>query len=299
MMQVDFMLKKILAFSFVALLISGCFEQNDTKLRISATTWIGYSPLFYAKAKGWLDPMNIKLLNVVSLSENMYLYKAGNADAYVGTQYEYKILVQEDPTLKPVILFDRSYGGDVILGNQTLDKYIQTDTAIDVYLEMDSINSTLLQDFLKFHKLRNKEIHYINQDQLHIASLQKDTLTKPTLIITYTPYNVQLRKNGFNELASTKDGLELFVADALFTNEKTLHLHKEKFVQLKKYIDQAIVALEEDPQEFYNTVQPYLLELNFNEFQNSLGDIIWINKELSDKLSSRLEEAGLPTRGLL
>lgn len=293
------MLKKILAFSFVALLISGCFEKNDTKLRISATTWIGYSPLFYAKAKGWLDPMNIKLLNVVSLSENMYLYKAGNADAYVGTQYEYKILVQEDPTLKPVILFDRSYGGDVILGNQTLDKYIQTDTAIDVYLEMDSINSTLLQDFLKFHKLRNKEIHYINQDQLHIASLQKDTLTKPTLIITYTPYNVQLRKNGFNELASTKDGLELFVADALFTNEKTLHLHKEKFVQLKKYIDQAIVALEEDPQEFYNTVQPYLLELNFNEFQNSLGDIIWINKELSDKLSSRLEEAGLPTRGLL
>ncbi|MCD6258526.1 MAG: hypothetical protein J7J31_02870 [Helicobacteraceae bacterium] len=293
------MFQKILLFFLILVFSSGCFSNNGTKLRISATTWIGYSPLFYAKAKGWLDPINIKLLNVVSLSENMYLYKAGNADAYVGTQYEYNILVNEDPTLKPVILFDRSHGGDVILGNKTLDEYIQTDEVINVYLEMDSINSTLLQDFLKFHKLRNKEIHYINQDQLHIASLKNDTLEKPTLIITYTPYNIQLRKNGFHELASTKDGLELFVADALFTNEKTFHIHKEKFVQLKKFIDQAITVLEEDPQEFYLTVKPYLLEVNFNEFQNSLGDIIWINKELSTELSMRLNEAGLPTRGLL
>lgn len=293
------MLKKILLFPFILLLFSGCFENHDAKLRISTTTWIGYSPLFYAKAKGWLDPINIKLLNVVSLSENMYLYKAGNADAYVGTQYEYSILVNEDPTLKPVMLFDRSYGGDVILGNRTLDQYLQTDEIIDVYLEMDSINSTLLEDFLKFNKLRNKNIRYINQDQLHISSLQVETLDKPTLIITYTPYNIQLRKNGFHELASTKDGLELFVADALFTNEKTLHLHKEKFIQLKKIIDRSILALQEDPQEFYQTVKPYLLELNFNEFKNSLNDIIWINKEPSEELSSRLLEAGLPTRDLL
>ena len=299
MTRVVSMLQKILLAFLVLLLFGGCFSHNDTKLRISATTWIGYSPLFYAKAKGWLDPINIKLLNVVSLSENMYLYKAGNADAYVGTQYEYNILIHEDPTLTPIILFDRSHGGDVILGNRTLDEYIQTDEVIDVYLEMDSINSTLLQDFLKYNKLRNKEIRYINQDQLHIASLKQDALQKPTLIITYTPYNIQLRKNGFVELASTKDGLELFVADALFTNEKTLHLHKEKFVQLKKFIDQAIIALQEDPQEFYLTVKPYLLELDFDEFQNSLNDIIWINKELSEELSARLNEAGLPTRGLL
>ncbi|MBD3822730.1 MAG: GGDEF domain-containing protein [Thiotrichales bacterium] len=66
---------------WVVLLLASCSNSQD-KLKISATTWVGYSPLFYAKAKGWLDPLKIQLLHVVSLSENRYLYQAGNADTY-------------------------------------------------------------------------------------------------------------------------------------------------------------------------------------------------------------------------
>ena len=51
---------------------SSCVEDNK-KIKITTSTWIGYAPLFYAKEKNWLEPLNIKLLNVVSLSENMYL----------------------------------------------------------------------------------------------------------------------------------------------------------------------------------------------------------------------------------
>jgi NitT/TauT family transport system substrate-binding protein len=96
-------------FLTLSLFISSCFKKDET-LRISATTWVGYAPLYYAKEKGWLSPLNIKLLHVSSLSENLYLYDAGSSHAFVGTQYEYDILVHKHSSLVPIMLFDRSNG---------------------------------------------------------------------------------------------------------------------------------------------------------------------------------------------
>ena len=61
------MIKKIVFLLFVVLSFSSCVEDNK-KIKITTSTWIGYAPLFYAKEKNWLEPLNIKLLNVVSLS---------------------------------------------------------------------------------------------------------------------------------------------------------------------------------------------------------------------------------------
>lgn len=103
-------MKKALLVSFF-LLFTACSSPQENRLKISATTWIGYTPLFYAKEKAWLKELNIKLVNVSSLSENMYLYEAGNSDAFVGTQYEYDLLSKTNNSLKPILMFDRSNGG--------------------------------------------------------------------------------------------------------------------------------------------------------------------------------------------
>lgn len=225
------MFKKLL-FSFViVLLFTSCSLENKEKLRISATTWIGYTPLFYAKEKGWLEPLNIKLLNVVSLSENMYLYKAGNADAYVGTQYEYNFLANTTNSLIPVILFDKSNGGDVVMGNLDIEEFQNKNTPIDVYLEMDSINSILFEEFIKKYNLQNKQFNYINKDQAFISRLSN--LENPTIIITYVPYNISLEKHGFKELASTKNNPDLLIVDALFMQKDKFLQNRETFIELK------------------------------------------------------------------
>lgn len=126
------MIKKLFFLIILIILITSCSFQNNKKLKISTSTWIGYSPLYYAKEKGWLEPLNIKLLNVVSLSENMYLYKAGNSDAYVGTQYEYSFLNKEN--LIPIIMFDKSNGGDIVMANYSIDDLLKIETKIDLYL---------------------------------------------------------------------------------------------------------------------------------------------------------------------
>ncbi len=147
----------------IVILFTSCSSKNEKKLKISATTWIGYSPLFYAQEKGWLEPLNIKLLNVGSLAENAYLYKAGNSDAYVGTQFEYNFVNSKINSLTPIILFDKSNGGDMIMGNLSLDEIREYNDIIDIYLEMDSINSILMENFLKKYNLSDKQFNYINK----------------------------------------------------------------------------------------------------------------------------------------
>ena len=46
------MIKKFVFLLFVVLSFSSCVEDNK-KIKITTSTWIGYAPLFYAKEKNW------------------------------------------------------------------------------------------------------------------------------------------------------------------------------------------------------------------------------------------------------
>jgi NitT/TauT family transport system substrate-binding protein len=293
------MFKKISLCILILFSFTSCFSPYDKPLRISATTWIGYTPLFYAKEKGWLEPLNIKITNVVSLAENMALYQSGNFDAYVGTQYEYSVLSPKESSLHPVMMFDRSYGGDIVMGNISVNELKGISSAIDVYLEIDSINITLLKDFLKKYKLEEKKINYINKDQTYISRLQKSNIKNPTLIVTYSPYNNYLGKSGFQQLASTKEGLDLLVVDAMFTTDKVFDEHKQQFFDLKKVVEKSLSALEANPKEYYETIKAYLPQTSYEEFHHSLHDIIWINKTISPELYERLDKANFPIRKII
>lgn len=292
------MIKKFVFLLFVVLSFSSCVEDNK-KIKITTSTWIGYAPLFYAKEKNWLEPLNIKLLNVVSLSENMYLYKAGNADAFVGTQYEYNFLLQEDKTLIPIMIFDKSNGGDMILSNLTLDELSKINKEIDAYLEIDSVNSILLNDFIRSNNLQDKKINYINEDQSNISRLKANEINNPTIIVTYTPYNNILEKNYFRELSSTKKSDDLLIIDGMYVKKDFYYENKETFVKLKKLVDDSIINLQNNPKEFYNTVKPYLTNISYEEFLSSLNDIIWLNKDIPTNILEKLDNSNFKTKDLI
>jgi NitT/TauT family transport system substrate-binding protein len=283
------------------LLFSSCSNSShhNHTLKISTTTWIGYTPLFYAKEKGWLEEANIKLINVVSLSENIYLYKSGNSDAFCGTQYEYSVLKDRMPTLMPIILFDRSNGGDIIMSNTSIEALQNSKQTIDTYLEMDSVNFTLLNDFIQKYNINEKRINYMNRDQNEIKELKNTTQDKQILIVTYIPFDTKLKKNGFHEILSTKNGLDLFVVDAMFTQQEELVFHKEQFEDLRDFNNRAITALHNDPKEFYQTIKFHINELTYEEFTEALGDVEWINSTKDKHLMNRMKKASFPTKDIL
>lgn len=281
-----------------ALLLSGCFHNKEEPLKLSVNSWIGYTPLFYAKAKGWLDPLDIKLLHVVSLNESLFLYKSANADAMTGTQYEFGLLSDDDSTIA-IMLFDRSNGGDLIMSNISEDALLKSKDRIRVYLEMDSVNQLLLEHFIKSRGLSRERLEYINRDQGKISVLKHKKNDPPTLIVTYTPYDSALRKHGFHTIASTKDDPELLVIDALFTTRDSYLNHQEQFKALDTLISRALLALKDDQKEYYRHVKAYLDDITYDEFSEALDQITWIHHDVSVPLKHLMQADGFPTRDLL
>ena len=290
----------ILLFTLINLF--ACSPPKEAPLKIIANSWIGYSPLFYAKEKGWLEPLNIKILTVISLGESLNIYESAELDAFTGTQYEFNQVQQKDPSILPIIIFDRSNGGDSIMANQSIQDLQKTTQTIDVYLEIHSVNQLVFKDFIKTHHLSHKKFNYINKNQLKIYSiLQAEIPTNtPTIIITYSPYAQKLSSLGLQELASTRNGLELLVIDALFTPKQTYLQNQSKFKQLKKLIDQAVIDLETNPHQYYETVKMHLEDISYHDFLNSLKGIEWLNTHpLPIELQQRLNQAQFPIQDLI
>ncbi len=293
-------MKKVFLVLFVAiyaLLLFGCSAGETHKnIKIATNSWIGYTPLFYAQETGELKKLGFELVMNVSLAEAMELYAVDKADMVTTTQHEFYALKQMSGDIRPVILIDRSYGGDVILGNKPLSQ-IKNAKKIDVYLEVDSINSELLQEFMKKYSIEEKKIQLHNQDQQKITQLRNDS-SKRILAVSYIPYSDILQKNGFIELASTKDIDDLIVIDALCVRKKVLKNHKAQLEALKKVIDAKIEQIRKEPKKSYAIVKNYLKNISYEEYVEGLKKIKWINKP-SQKLLQVIEPMGYEKEELL
>ena len=147
--------------------------------------------------------------------------------------------------------------------------------------------------------MQNKKINYINEDQSNISRLRASDMVNPTIIVTYTPYNSLLEKNSFIELSSTKENEELLVIDGMYVKEDFYLKNKETFIGLKSLIDKAIINLQNNPEEFYNTVLPYLTNTSYEEFLASINDILWINKDIPQNVLQKLNDSNFNTKDLI
>ncbi len=269
--------------------------KKNKPLTIATNSWIGYSPLFYAKEKGYLKKNGIKLLVNVSLAEAAELYSVGKADMLTTTQHEYYAL-KKDFDLVPFILLDRSNGGDMVLSNKTIDE-LQNAKSITAYLEIDSINAEILKDFLKLYNIPLNKLHMINRDQAQIEDIEPND-KQAIVIVTYVPYNISLEKKGFHVIASTKDINSIIVIDSLCTSKSIFKKQFENLKTLKSIIDRSVEELMQDKENSYLLVKKYLGNLSYKEYLESLQTITWINKP-SPELLDRIEPLGYERRYIL
>jgi len=278
-----------LCFTFLLFFFTSCSQNNQKELKISTNPWIGYAPLFYAQEKGYLSDINMKLITNVSLAESTALYDVGKVDMITATQHEYYALQNSGHNIIPIILLDRSNGGDMVLSNKSINELQKADK-IHAYLEIDSINAEVIEDFLKYYKLDKNKIEFINKDQSQIQDLRsnhQDTM----IIVTYSPYDIQLKKHGFHVVASTQDMRSIMVIDAIYTSKKIYQTQKNRLKDLKNIIDKSIQELTSDTKTSYKLVKSYLGDISYNEYIDSLKLIKWINNP-SQKLLERIKPMG-------
>ena len=280
------MIKNLLIVILGLFLLFGCSSKEDKELKIVTNSWIGYAPLFYAKESGYLDNLGIKLITTVSLEEAFDIFSVGKADLVTTTQHEYYALKKTFNSIKPVILIDRSLGGDMIMSNISLDE-LKNANKIDVFLEIDSINSEILKTFIKKYKLDISKMNFIDGDQSEFQDIKNDK-SRNILIVTYSPYNEPLNDSGFMELVSTKDLDSIIVIDSICATDKIINKYPDVLKKLKNVIDQSIFEIENNKKDAYKKVSRYLNNISYEEFLASLKKIRWINTP-SDDLLNRIE----------
>lgn len=260
--------------------------KSPNTITIGITTWIGYTPLIYADKKGWLDDIKVDLTMSSSLGENKQLFEYGYIDILAATQYEFQRL-NKDHNLSIFKLLDRSNGGDVIMSNKTIDE-IKDSTEIYVYLEIDSINKIMLEDFMHKFNIPKNNIILINKSQELINIDRQNTQDKTILIVTYIPHNFRHEKNGFKETMSTKCVDDILVVDTLISSKDYIDNHKVQLDKLSKLIDKAIEVFNTNPKEYYATISPNI-KISYEEFLKSSICIKWINID-NEKIKKKLEK---------
>lgn len=293
------MIKTILAFLFVMVFFSSCSFKDEKPMVISTNAWIGYSPLFYAREMGWLKEENIELISVVSLGESMHLYNAGTSDAFTGTQHEFFAQREMHPDLIPIMLMDKSFGGDAVLSNLTLNELQKTDKKINVFLELDSINHDLLNYFIEKNGIPKEKLIIHNQIQDEIKLIKLPSVSNPVLIVTYDPYNFELIKNGFQELATTQNNSDLFVVDAIYVSSEFFETHREQFIRLRLILNRAISVLHNNPKHYYETVKAYLDNPTYDEFIHMNNNIIWLSKNIEESDRQKMAKIQFPIKDVI
>ncbi len=290
-------MKQIFLIISIIFLFSGCFNAvQEKELKISTNSWVGYAPLFYAKEKGYLKNLNIKLIVNVSLAEAIDVYSVGKADMVTTTQYEYYSIKRSQNDIVPLVLIDRSYGGDMILSNLNITALKDADK-IFAYLEIDSINSDILRDFIKANSIDEKKIVFLNKDQAQMQDI-KNMKNNAIIIVTYSPYNVKLEKSGFKEIASTKGLNSIIVIDSLCGTINFRKQESKRLKKLKKIIDKSIQEIQKNTKVSYSIVSPFLNNISYSEYLKALQKIKWINKP-SKSLLANIKKMGYEVKYLI
>ena len=283
------MIYKFLFFTLSLLWLTGCSSDSPKdEIKIATNKWIGYTPLFLANERGELQELNFHLIQNVSLAEAMEVFNIGRADIVTTTQHEYFALKRTN-AIKPVILLDRSDGGDMILSNKPIEELKKAEE-IDIYLEIDSINAELFKDFSKKYALPQERLHFHNMDQQQIQNIINEP-DSTIIIVSYSPYNIPLQNKGFHIVASTKDLNTLLVIDALCAREKIIQNYPERLKKLKHVIDRAIEDIQKNPAEVHQKIRAYLGNITYKEFQESLSMIQWINHP-SEEIMQAIKKIG-------
>ncbi len=287
-------------FALLPFLFTSCSQAPDERkpIVLSADLWIGHAPIFYAHAVGWLKEANIELLHTPSIGESVTQFESGAADLITTTGYEFLHLKQKYPDFTACIIHDKSFGGDVIVSNRSLEALHKSDEVIELYLEPKTLNEEMWHYLMEFEEFPKERFRVAPKSQEEMSRLKTSASEPPVMAITFNPYDLPMMKNGFVQIASTKDSRYLIV-DGIHAKRAFIHEHKAEILQLKEAMEKAVNAYHKDPKGFYEKVKPYLNHPEYDEFQAMVHNIEWIFPYPSEEMLIQLSHIGYDTKDLV
>jgi len=99
------------------LALAGCGADNPGALRVGTNLWVGYEPLYLARAIGALPGDQVRLVELPATSDVIHALRGHTLEAAALTLDEVLSQVASGVDLRVVLVLDESNGGDVVIGH--------------------------------------------------------------------------------------------------------------------------------------------------------------------------------------
>ncbi|WP_111978651.1 ABC transporter substrate-binding protein [Algibacillus agarilyticus] len=194
---------KTSVFFILTVITISCAKPNNT-LRIALNPWPGYELLYLAEQQGFFadQELDIKLIQIASLSDGLHAFNAGYVDGMASTSIEVlQAATLGDRTLAPVLVTDYSNGGDIIVAHPTI-KAVQQLKQKRIGLELNSLGIYVLSLALAQVELSLQDVTLVNVEQLDgERALAEGTIDA---FVTYPPISINLTSH-YNTLFTSKE----------------------------------------------------------------------------------------------
>lgn len=206
----------------------GCSPAPSHPFRVAAHPWPGYELFYLARALGFYENTQIRLIETTSASETSNALRNGIIEAGALTLDEALSLIQDGVDLHVVLVVDASHGADVLMANQEIADLASL-RGKRIGVETGAVGAIMLDAALFEGNLKVSEVTVVplNIDE-HLAAWRKEAVDA---LVTYEPVRSQLLEEGAGVLFDSSR-IPARILDVLVVNNEALEHHQPELKEL-------------------------------------------------------------------
>ena len=180
-------------FLLLVVLLAGCAPAYRPPLTVGTNPWIGYEPLYLARALGHYDDVPLRLVELGSNTQAMDALRAGRLDAAGLTLDEALTLADEQVPIRIVWVLDVSAGADALVAKP----HIPTLAALRgrrIGVEQTAVGAYLLDAALRRAGLSASDVTLVPLPvDAHVSAFERGAIDA---VVTFDPARQALLNAG-------------------------------------------------------------------------------------------------------
>lgn len=264
----------------VALLLSACAKNELPALRVGASIWPGYEPLYLAESYGIFDRRVVKLIDFSSNVDVMRAYRNGVIDVAALTADEALLIAQTEPSRHRIVLvMDYSNGADAIVARGEFAA--MTDLrGRTIGAEANALGALMLSRALTLSGMSMRDIKFVPLalDDQESAFLNGEV----DAVVTFEPRRTRLLARGAREVFSSK-AIPGEVIDVLIARKSLLLARRPQFEHLAAAWFAAVEKIAVEPAQAAQRAAVHQ-GVSPEEFLNSLSGLQLLDRPANRRL---------------
>ncbi len=232
--------------------VAGCTPRYQAPLTVGTNTWIGYEPLYLARALGYYDEHAIRLVELGSTSQALDALRTGSLDAAAVTLDEALLLQEEGVDIVVLWVLNISAGADTLLARPTITTLADL-RGKRIGVEQSAVGAYMLDAALQEAGLGATDITIVPLPvDEHLAAWDSQAIDA---VVSFDPVRQRLLGQGAVELFTSRD-IPGQVVDVLIAQRSSLHSRGAALAQLVDGQQRALQYLATQPQAAWQKMAP-------------------------------------------